>query len=330
MIWTKRQILKQHLFSPLFQAQLLFFTPNSSLRCNSSEWHMGDGWELWSASLPAAPSSPCFSSAPVWVRHGLQSFRNLRLCQCRCSTGCRGISAPPWSTAFSSFSDLGVCTAVSLFFFPLLHPVQCFLPFLKHVFTEVPPVWLTGSPVSCGGSAGASWNRLEPVVSSQRQPLPPARCQHLTSKPNTYYGGSLVQNIVYELFNEDRNAGGNKDKNPGLVLPNWKFSPWDDKNTLTFSIPGVKLASSSSYLKITSINEAACFHFRSTLNTLLERYLWILISVQNQSHNNFPLLYFSPRNKAQLWTILSFVGEILPTITWSVGHNTVCKARPKT
>lgn len=53
------------------------------------------------------------------------------------------------------------------FFFPLLHPVQCFLPFLKHVFTEVPPVWLTGSPVS-------SCNRLEPVVSSQRQPLPPA------------------------------------------------------------------------------------------------------------------------------------------------------------
>ena len=65
----------------------------------------------------------------------------------------------PWSTS-SSFP---------LLFSPPL-PLWCFLPFLKQVFTEAPPSWLTGSAVPCGWFAEAGWNWLCPAQAALASP----------------------------------------------------------------------------------------------------------------------------------------------------------------
>lgn len=74
-----------------------------------------------------------------------------------------------WRT---SFSLLGAHTAdshlLSLSCFPP------FLPFLKSVFTEASPTWLTDPVISWCGSVGAKWNCLDPhCLSLQRALQPP-------------------------------------------------------------------------------------------------------------------------------------------------------------
>lgn len=72
-----------------------------------------------------------------------------------------------WSTTSPSFSQLCVRRVISLTFFPLPPPLLCsVLPFLKHIFPEVPPSRLWGSAVPCDGLVGAGWNWLCPAQSS--------------------------------------------------------------------------------------------------------------------------------------------------------------------
>lgn len=158
---------------------------------------MGGGYGQVS---PDAPSSPRFSSAPVWVHHGLQSFGNIHLWRHRSSTGRRAILAPPWSTTFPSFSDLGVRTAVS-------HSFSSLLFSLFSIFTEVPPFWLRGSAGSCGESVGAGWNRLEPAVPSRGAggggPAAPPCCQRLTRKPNTSRGRTFLTCLTKKIETQE-------------------------------------------------------------------------------------------------------------------------------
>lgn len=48
-----------------------------------------------------------------------------------------------------------------------------FLPFLKNIFPEVPPPWLSSSAVSCGRSVGDGWNQLGMTLSIMGPPLTP-------------------------------------------------------------------------------------------------------------------------------------------------------------
>lgn len=66
-----------------------------------------------------------------------------------------GESSPAPGHLLHSFTDLGVYIAVSLTYSHSSPPdavVQCFLPLLKYVITEVLPLLLTGSDLACGGS----------------------------------------------------------------------------------------------------------------------------------------------------------------------------------
>jgi len=71
--------------------------------------------------------------------------------------GCRGISALLWHLEHllpSFFSDLGVCSAVSLTFF-LLSPSCCcraFFYLFLNTYMEMPPASLMGSALASGGS----------------------------------------------------------------------------------------------------------------------------------------------------------------------------------
>lgn len=141
---------------------------------------------------------------------GLQSFR-VNLFQCSLPTGCssfiiltccsvensmgsRGRSVPAWSfqglqvnlgfniwiTSSLSFSSpVGAGRIVSHTFPP--HSslwVSSVLPSLTQAFPKMPPSWLQGSDVPCGGSVGPGWNQLCPVwgrpgLSTQRLPCSP-------------------------------------------------------------------------------------------------------------------------------------------------------------
>lgn len=50
----------------------------------------------------------------------------------------------------------GTLCCFSLFLLQAALPVQNFLPFLKHVFTELHPVWLRVSALSCSKATGTS------------------------------------------------------------------------------------------------------------------------------------------------------------------------------
>lgn len=91
---------------------------------------------------------------------------------------------------YLSFSDLDVPTAVSSSF-PHFSAFLIFLHFLKYVFTEMPPAWLVGSAVFCGGSIMETTgtvcvlHRADPGLFSQRLPLHPPATKTLTPTPNT-------------------------------------------------------------------------------------------------------------------------------------------------
>ena len=64
---------------------------------------------------------------------------------------------------FSFPSYLAVCTAVLTLFSPPALPVWQFLPFLKYIFTGMPPALLIGSALASSGSV------LEPSVTGTGQ-----------------------------------------------------------------------------------------------------------------------------------------------------------------
>lgn len=90
---------------------------------------------------------------------------------------------------YLSFSDLDVPTAVSSSF-PHFSAFLMFLPFLKYAFTDMPPAWLMGSAVSCGGSimeptaTVCVQHRADPVLFSQGLPVHPPAPKTLTPTTN--------------------------------------------------------------------------------------------------------------------------------------------------
>lgn len=119
----KRQILKQHLSSPFPRSS---FSPSHQTPLPPSHGCRGMG-----NGVVISPEQVLYHSFLL----------TLFTCFCVCPLmGCRAISAPvPWSTSFSSSSDLGVSSAVSPFFSPSSLPAWHILLFLNCVFPEAPP-----------------------------------------------------------------------------------------------------------------------------------------------------------------------------------------------
>jgi len=118
---------------------------------------------------------PTLAWGPIWAQqcgyllwccplHGLQAntYSTMAI-----STGCKGFFAPvPGASPPSPSSLTLVFTGLFLTLFsPHSSPPYSVLLFLKYVLSEVPPAWLMGSAVSCGGSV------VELAVSSMRQSL---------------------------------------------------------------------------------------------------------------------------------------------------------------
>lgn len=109
----------------------------------------GRQWEAWGkvvtdAAVSAAPAFLCFYCAAEWILSRLQSL-----------WWCVSL---PWSISFPSNCGvlLGIhnfCSCLLLPSFPPLMPPLSAFSGQKHVFTEVPPVWLKGSAVSYRGPA---------------------------------------------------------------------------------------------------------------------------------------------------------------------------------
>lgn len=118
------------------------------------------------------------------------------------STGCRELPAPLWSPLWVAGAHLlwclkhhltplllllwpyCLCCHFSLFTPPILSACVVLLPFLKHVFTEVPPAWPVGSAASCGGATAALGGTGWTVWARHRAApdLPAARSPALTPK----------------------------------------------------------------------------------------------------------------------------------------------------
>lgn len=80
------------------------------------------------------------------------------------------VGNPPsgsWSASFPPFQAL-VSAGLFLSRFSPLSQMLCsiFLPCVKYVATEVPPSWLVGSVVPCGGSVGTSCVRHGAALAS--------------------------------------------------------------------------------------------------------------------------------------------------------------------
>lgn len=83
------------------------------------------------------------------------------------SLDCRGISAPVHGAPFLPASSFTLVSA-GLFHthFPYNSTAQWFLPFLRCILPEVPPLWLWGSAVPYSGLVGAIWNLMCPTQNS--------------------------------------------------------------------------------------------------------------------------------------------------------------------
>jgi len=110
-----------------------------------------------------------------------------------------------WSMS-SSFSDTGVHMSVFHAFYP--HCLCSILPLLKHVFTELPPVLLMVSVMSCRGSvlelAGIDCvqHRAAPGLSSQTLPhyQNPDTCTQCTHEIHTVQSISLTHCLEIDFF----------------------------------------------------------------------------------------------------------------------------------
>ena len=124
----------------------------------------------------------------AWM-HGPQSLRNVYFAM----ENLLLLLLQPWSSLlFSSPSAPLHVPSSSLF---------CFLPFLKYTFPEALPSWLRGSAVPCGGSSGASWSQLEPVVSGLGQPQP-----LLTEAPAAPHCQCLGTRTRYSIIQSEPNS----------------------------------------------------------------------------------------------------------------------------
>ena len=108
-------------------------------------------------------------SAPAWVLHGQQLV---------------------WEYVLHHGAPSPSTLAFPLVFRTLLFPsplsLWCFLPFLKYVLLEAPPVWVVGSAVSCGGCIGdPAGARASPGLLPQRHPCSFPAAKTLPLIPNT-------------------------------------------------------------------------------------------------------------------------------------------------
>lgn len=117
----------------------------------------------WDAVLQDKPVSVC----ELFHRsHTLPSI-NIQLLQHRVLHGLqRNICSGIWSTSSSSFSNFGVCTAVSHLFSLFLCLCGIFCPSLENIFPEASLSRLLGSVIPCGGFIGDNWNWLCPAQGS--------------------------------------------------------------------------------------------------------------------------------------------------------------------
>ena len=122
--------------------------------------------------------------------HGLLQELQGTFCWGTCST-----SSPP--AALPS----GLAGLFLTLFFPHSSLPGSVLPFLTHVFPKAPPSWLRGSAVPCGGSSGASWSQLEPVVSGLGQPQP-----LLTEAPAAPHCQCLGTRTRYSIIQSEPNS----------------------------------------------------------------------------------------------------------------------------
>lgn len=170
----KPQTLKQHLSSLLAQAELHSSIPVSSTflyprQCRGTRRL----WSVWSGFSLLLISFSYFSSALVWVLHGLQFLSGKSApaqLVCGLSHGLQGISAlVPWSISFSSSSsDFGVPSDVSYSFCSLLSLCSIFCPFLN-VFSQ--RCHQFGCWVQLCPAVGLMWSWLQLAVSGMGQPL---------------------------------------------------------------------------------------------------------------------------------------------------------------
>lgn len=126
----------------------------------------GRQWEAWGkvvtdAAVSAIPAFSCFSCAAEWILSRLQSL-----------WWCVSL---PWSISFPSncgvlFGIHHFCSFLLLPSFPPLMPPLPVFSGHKHVFTEIPPVWLKALlyPI-----VGLLQSHLELAVSSTGQAWPP-------------------------------------------------------------------------------------------------------------------------------------------------------------
>jgi len=93
------------------------------------------------------------------VLHGLQGYN---LLDHGLLHGLQGnLCSSTWSAASPSLILVSAGLFHTVFFFPLIPLLFLVLmPFLKSVFPETSPSWLSGSAVPCGRSAGDGCNRL--------------------------------------------------------------------------------------------------------------------------------------------------------------------------
>lgn len=153
---------------------MFIFVPGSKLL--PTKQCSGNGERPWSMqnnlSLPLLP----FHVFPLlWcgLYMGCSPPRK-KLLQHGSPMGCRGLSAPVASPSPPSFSGLGICRAVAHSVFPSSSSAcPSLLHFLKYAFPKVPPSWLRGSAVPCGGSVGdgSVWHGAARGHFAQRPPL---------------------------------------------------------------------------------------------------------------------------------------------------------------
>lgn len=115
------------------------------------------------------------------------------------SMGCKGISPPaPVAHPYLPCSLIWVSAGLFLSHFHcscLPQPLQCFLLFFNHFFTEALPDHLRGSAMPCSRSIGASWDWLHLVKGrtwpfTQRPPLQGPAHQGTSNKCR-----SILENI---------------------------------------------------------------------------------------------------------------------------------------